>query len=160
MLKYSKMGNVIGVWMNNTAVLEETGAMVNSVTLWDMICHLTKQYIFTKLEQDEFLREYLVGNATGVNFLTMGQRAIKFEPEPLPSRIMYNRKQKGVQDYERVTRETIPRHHVRFDEVDDEEVIYVEEMSSSSESEEEIYENFLNEIPLYSAYEAILGKLT
>lgn len=155
------MGNVIGAWMNNTVVLEETGAMVNSVTLWDMICHLTKQYIFTKLEQDEFLREYLIGNATGVNFLTMGQRAITFEPEPLPSRIMYNRKQKGLQDYESVTRETIPRHHVRFDEVDDEEVIYVEEMSSSSESEEEeIYEEFLNEIPLYSAYEAILGKLT
>jgi len=151
------MGNIIGGWMNSTIVLEETGTMVNNVTLWDMICHLAKQYIFTKLEQDEFLRQYLIGNTKGVNVLTMGQRAITFEP--LPSRVMYNRKQKEIQDYEIVPKE-IPHTHVRFEEVDNEEVIYVEEISSSSESEEEVYEEICNEIPLYSAYGAILEKLT
>ena len=155
MLKYSKiildMGNIISGWMNGGIVLEETGTIATNLTLWDMICHLTKQYIFSKLEQDEFLREYLVGNNSGLNLLTMGQRAITFEP--LPSRVIPN----PERDYEIVPKE-VSYTRVRFEEVDEDEIIYVEEESSSSESEEEVYEGMFNELSLYSAYEAMTKK--
>jgi len=163
---YSKiilnMGNYIGGWMNANVVSEGAGTVASEVTLWDMLTHLVKQYIFSKVEQDEFLREYLMGSQFRMNFFQMGQRAITFDP--LPSRIKYEdeeikqeriRKRKKKEDHEIIPKET-PYTRFRFEEIsEDEEMIYYEETetdySSSSESEEE-YKEINPELALYSAY--------
>ncbi len=143
------MGNIIG-WMNTSVVAEAT--LGSQTTLWDMISHLVTQYIFSKVEQDEFLREYLVGNIQRMNFLTMGQRALTFKP--LPSRI----KEKREDDEYEVTLKEVPYTHVRFEEMEEEEFIYIEENSSSSDSEEEVENVTIPGIALYSAYNSIVDN--
>ena len=147
------MGNIIG-WMNTGVVAE--GTLGSQTTLWDMISHLVTQYIFSKVEQDEFLREYLVGNIQRMNFLTMGQRALTFKP--LPSRIEEKRGEKNLQEddeYEVIPKE-VPYTRVRFEELEEEEVIYIEENYSSSDSEEEVENVTMPGIELYSAYNTIV----
>jgi len=146
------MGNYIGGWTNGNVVSEGTEIMTSKVTLWDMITHLVKQYILSKVEQDEFLREYLMGTSSGMNFFTMSQRAITFDP--LPSRIKdrnKDTKRKTKKEYEIVPKET-PYTRVRFEELsEDDEVIYYEEMNSSSEYSEEL-EEITPGLELYAAY--------
>jgi len=62
----------------------------NDISFWDMVLHLFKRYVISKVENDEFLCAYLLNTDHNLNFLRMGQKAITFEP--LPCRIKYDEK--------------------------------------------------------------------
>lgn len=84
------MGNILSS-PNSSSSLGE-GAMQsttgNELNLWDMLLHLFKRYVISKVENDEFLCAYLLNTDHKLTFLRMGQRAITYEP--LPSRIKHD----------------------------------------------------------------------
>jgi len=103
------MGSVLSLG-NSSAGLTDDGALPNpnqNLTLWDMMIHLFKRYVVSKVENDEFLCAYLLNNDHKLTFLRMGQRAITYEPANLPSRVVYDEK------YERRARELDRRAEIR-----------------------------------------------
>lgn len=103
------MGSVLSLG-NSSSGLTDDGALPNpnqNLTLWDMMIHLFKRYVVSKVENDEFLCAYLLNNDHKLTFLRMGQRAITYEPANLPSRVVYDEK------YERRARELDRRAEIR-----------------------------------------------
>lgn len=104
------MGNVLSLG-NSSVGITDDGALPNpgnqSLTLWDMMIHLFKRYVVSKVENDEFLCAYLLNNDHKLTFLRMGQRAITYESANLPSRVVYDEK------YERRARELDKRAKMR-----------------------------------------------
>lgn len=105
------MGNVLGLTNPSSSIgigetLSTTTAS-NDLNLWDMVLHLFKRYVISKVENDEFLCAYLLNTDHKLTFLRMGQRAITYEP--LPSRVKYYNNEKYVSPIRNVERSVHPR---------------------------------------------------
>lgn len=79
------MGNVITTTINAWNRGGETPIPTQTPSLWDMVTFLLKKYVLSKIENDEFLCQYLLTNGSTGTIYNYGQRAITFEP--LPSRV-------------------------------------------------------------------------
>ena len=121
-----------------------TSAQSESVDIgvWDMITYLVKRYIVSKVENDEFLCQYLLNNNQTISMLQYSQRAITFDP--LPSRITYrSRSDNSLSEYD-----TSPKYDTSPQIVE-----YISEESSEDSEEYESEEPKIDrELSLYSAY--------
>lgn len=123
------MGNILSSSSSSSPVgVGETlsSTATNELNLWDMILHLFKRYVISKVENDEFLCAYLLNTDHKLTFLRMGQRAITYEP--LPSRVKYDGR------YDPLTRNPEPVVRPKIEEyVESEEEEYSEEYTESEE---------------------------
>jgi len=79
------MGNIITTSFNSWNRGSGMSVTAQNPSLWDMLTFLLKKYVISKVENDEFLCQYLLMNGSSGTIYNYGQRAITFEP--LPSRI-------------------------------------------------------------------------
>lgn len=127
-----------------------TSAQSESVDIgvWDMITYLVKRYIVSKVENDEFLCQYLLNNNQTISMLQYSQRAITFDP--LPSRITYrSRSDNSLSEYDTPPKyDTSPKYNTPPQIVE-----YISEESSEDSEEYESEEPKIDrELSLYSAY--------
>lgn len=139
------MGNLIASAQGESA----------DIGVWDMITYLVKRYIVSKVENDEFLCQYLLNNNKPISMLQCSQRAITFEP--LPSRVRNSPQTvRSRKDYH-----SRPETSFREYDTSPQIVEYISEESSeeSEEYESDEYESDEperdQELTLYSAYEAV-----
>jgi hypothetical protein len=116
------MGNYIS---SNTG---SSGVANAPPSLWDMITKLVTEYIFSKIEKDEYLRQHLIES---MHFIIHRNNTPAITFEPLPSRLSEENEERQ------------PKNSLRI--VEEEESI---ESVSESDEEEEIE----SELIAYSLY--------
>jgi len=168
------MGNLIG---------SAQGESID-IGLWDMITYLVKRYIVSKVENDEFLCQYLLNNNQPISMLQYSQRAIAFEP--LPSRVKHSPEQDTThrirdappREYDTPYKydttpkydttykyEASPKYEVSYDTSP--RIVEYDSEDSSEDSEEYASDDIVNDnienderdkLSLYSAYEAVARR--